>query len=113
MYLRPYPGPERRVPVSTLGGSFPLWRRDGKELFYRNANKMMGVDVSVSAAELSLSTPRVLFDQRYTFETSTIANYDISLDGKRFLMVKDEFGAGRLNVILNWFEELRRLAPVP
>ena len=111
VYLRPYPGPERRVPVSTLGGSFPLWRRDGKELFYRNANKMMGVDVSVSAAELSLSTPRVLFDQRYTFETSTIANYDISLDGKRFLMVKDEFGAGRLNIILNWFEELKRLAP--
>src|SRR4029078_10797592 len=69
VYLRPYPGPERRVPVSTLGGSFPLWRRDGKELFYRKANKMMGVDVSVSAAELSLSTPRVLFDQRYTFET--------------------------------------------
>ena len=72
---------------------------------------MMGVDVSVSAAELSLSTPRVLFDQRYTFETSTIANYDISLDGKRFLMVKDEFGAGRLNIILNWFTELQQRVP--
>ena len=76
------------------------------------ANKMMEVDVSLSGTEVSLSTPRVLFDQRYTFETSTIANYDIGLDGQRFLMVKDEFGAGRLNIILNWFEELRRLAPV-
>jgi Tol biopolymer transport system component len=112
VYLRPFPGPERRWAVSTQGGSFPLWRRDGKELFYRNGNKMMAVDVSdTSPSEVTLSTPRVLFDQRYTFETLTSANYDVSPDGQRFLMVKDESGAGRLTMVLNWLEELRARLP--
>jgi hypothetical protein len=38
-------------------------------------------------------------------------NYDVSPDGQRFVMVKDESGSGRLNVVLNWFDELTRLAP--
>ena len=44
--------------------------------------------------------------------TSTIANYDINLAGSRFLMVRDEVGAGRINIVLNWFEELKCLAPI-
>jgi len=40
-----------------------------------------------------------------------IPNYDISADGQRFVMVKDESGSGRLNVVLNWFDELTRLVP--
>jgi serine/threonine protein kinase len=48
-----------------------------------------------------------LFEQHYAFGAGiTIANYDVSRDGKRFLMVKDEAGAGRLNVVLNAFREL-------
>jgi hypothetical protein len=43
----------------------------------------------------------------------TLPNYDISGDGQRFLMVKDESGSGRLNMVLNWFEELKRLVPAP
>ena len=42
----------------------------------------------------------------------TIANFDVSSDGQRFIMVKDELTAGRLNVVLNWFSDLARLAPV-
>jgi hypothetical protein len=53
---------------------------------------------------------RGLFEQRYAFLTSTIPNYDISADGQRFVMVKDESGSGRLNVV-NWTEELKRLVP--
>jgi hypothetical protein len=40
-----------------------------------------------------------------------MANYDVTQDGQRFIMVKDESGAARLNVILNWLSELRRVAP--
>jgi len=112
VYVRPYDQTERRYVVSTDGGSYPVWRRDGKELFYRSANRMMSVNVASAGQELSLSPPHMLFERRYGFETSTIANYDVSLDGNRFLMVKDEVGAGRINVVLNWFEELKRLAPV-
>ena len=38
--------------------------------------------------------------------------YDVSTDGERFVMVKDESGSGRLNVVLKWFDELTRLAPI-
>ena len=106
VYVRPYPGPDRKYPVSTQGGSQPLWNRNGRELSYRNAHKMMVVDVTTSPG-LVLSQPRQLFEQRYAFLTTTIPNYDISADGQRFVMVKDESGSGRLNVILNWHEELR------
>ena len=109
VYVRPFPGPDRKWTVSTQGGTSPRWNRNGRELFYRNENKMMVVDVSTSS-ELALSQPRLLFEQRYAFgSTITIANYDVSPDGQRFVMVKDESGSGRLNVVLNWVDELTRL----
>jgi Tol biopolymer transport system component len=111
VYLRTFSGPSpgRRLAVSTLGGLQPRWNRNGKELFYRNGNKMMVVDVSTSP-ELVLSPPRQLFEQRYAFGPSvTTPNYDVTPDGESFVMVKDESGSGRLNVVLNWFDELTRL----
>ena len=110
VYVRPFPGPDRRWPVSTQGGTQPVWNRNGKEIFYRIGNKMMGVDVSGSV-DLTLSQPRQLFDQRYVFQNVSLANYDVSPDGQQFVMVKDEAGSGRLNVVLNWTEELKRLVP--
>ena len=80
VYLRPYPGPDRKKQVSTQGGTHPKWNRNGKELFYRVGNKMMVVDVSTSP-DLTLSQPRVLFEQRYAFGNGTIANYDVSPTG--------------------------------
>jgi len=56
----------------------------------------------------------VLFEQRYAFGSAqTVANYDVSPDGQRFVMVKDDSASGRINLVLNWFEELKRLAPSP
>ena len=110
VYLRPYPGPDQKMPLSTQGGTQPLWNRNGKELFYRHVNKMMVVSVTTSPTVV-VSEPRQLFEQRYAFLTSTIPNYDISADGLRFVMVKDESGSGRLNVVLNWTEELKRRVP--
>jgi len=111
VYVRPYPGPDRKVPVSTEGGTHPRWNRNGKELFYRNGNKMMVVDVSATP-DLGLSRARILFEQRYAFGSAqTVANYDVSPDGERFVMVKDDSASGRINVVLNWLEELKRLVP--
>jgi Tol biopolymer transport system component len=111
VYVRPFPGPERRWQVSTQGGTQPLWSRTGRQIFYRIGNRMMVVDVS-PGVDLSLSPPRQLFEQRYVFQNVSLANYDLSADGERFLMVKDEAGSGRLNVVLNWSEELKRLVPI-
>ena len=111
VYMRPFPGPDRRWQISTQGGTQAIWNPNGKEIFYRSANKMMVVEVS-TAPEVTLSPPRLLFEQRYAFGAGvTIANYDVSRDGQRFVMVKDESSAGRLNVVLNWFSDLARIRP--
>ena len=71
----------------------------------------MVVDVA-GGSEPTLSAPRLLFEQRYSYGSATAnANYDVSPDGQRFVMVKDESDSGRVNVILNWLDELNRLAP--
>ena len=93
------------------GGTQPLWNPNGREIFYRNGDKMMAVDVATTP-DMKLSPPHLLFEQRYAFGAGiTIANYDVTRDGQRFIMVKDEAGAARLNVVLNWFEDLSRVAP--
>jgi serine/threonine protein kinase/Tol biopolymer transport system component len=106
VYVRPFAGPDRRWPVSTQGGTQAIWNPNGREIFYRNGNKMMAVDVT-AAPDLKLSPPHLLFEQPYAFSAGiTIPNYDVSRDGRRFLMVKNEAGAGRLNVVLNAFADL-------
>jgi serine/threonine protein kinase/Tol biopolymer transport system component len=108
VYLRPFPGPDRHWQVSTQGGTQPVWSRNGKEIFYRVGNKMMVVDVA-AGVDITLSQPRMLFEQRYVFQNISLANYDVSPDGQRFVMIRDEAASGRLNVVLNWTEELKRL----
>ena len=112
IYLRGFPGPDRRWQVSTDGGTQAVWNPNSREIFYRSGNRMMAVDLSTTP-NVVLSPPRVLFEQRYAYGAGiTIANYDVTRDGQRFVMVKDESTAGRLNVVLNWFQELQRLVPV-
>ena len=72
---------------------------------------MMAVEVSTSS-KLGLSRPRGRFEQRYVFGGQTVANYDVSPDGQRFVMVRHDSAAGRITLVLNWFEELKRLVPV-
>ena len=60
VYVRPYPGPDRKVQVSTHGGTHPKWNKNGKELFYRDGNKMMVVDVSTRPGPHALSTARAV-----------------------------------------------------
>jgi serine/threonine-protein kinase len=113
VYLRPFPEPDQRWQVSTEGGTQPLWNPNGREIFYRSGDKMMVVSVSTGRAP-TLSAPTLLFETPYAFGAGvTIPNYDISADGRRFVMVKEDSNASRLNVVINWFEELKRLVPAP
>jgi len=61
-------------------------------------------------------SPVALFTARYTIG-GAVVNYDISPDGQRFLMIKaadeEEGQPGQINVVQNWFEELKRLVPTP
>jgi len=115
IYVQPYPGPGGKWQISSDGGTEPLWNRNGRELFYRSGNKMMAVQITTQPA-FAPSKPTMLFEGEYAssqFPATGIA-YDVSADGQRFLMVKENDQATattQINVVLNWFEELNRLAP--
>jgi serine/threonine-protein kinase len=114
VYVQPYPGPGAKSQVSTEGGTEPAWNPNGRELFYRTGSKMMAVDVTTQAS-FSAGKPRMLFEGPYVPTGVTHPNYDVSPDGKRFLMVKESEQAQaaptQINVVLNWFEELKQKVP--
>ena len=112
VYVQPYPGPGGRWLISSEGGSEPVWSADGRELFYRHEEQMIAVTVEIEPL-FRAGAPQVLFEGQYVGDPGPNSrNYDISPDG-RFLMMKAEALSqqGQINVILNWFEELKRLAP--
>lgn len=120
IYVRSFPNTTKKWPASADGGTQAAWSRDGSELFYRNGSRMYSVRVAErpdvaerghAAAEpdLMLSPPTMLFDQTFSYGSGiTFAHYDVTADG-RFLMIKRDSDSGRLNVVLNWTEELKRL----
>ena len=115
IYVQPYPGPGGKWQISTEGATEPLWNPNGKELLYRSGNKMMAVEVA-TGLNFSAGKPRVLFEGQYTalvWAQAALA-YDVSADGQRFLMTKqtgEASSATQMNVVLNWFEELKRRVP--
>ena len=111
IYLAPYPAMDRKWPVSTRGGTQARWSRNGREIFYRDGNRMMTVEVDASGSDVRLSSPKLLFEQPFTTGAYvTTANYDVTADGG-FVMLQAETGVPRLAVILNWFEELKTKFP--
>ena len=112
IYVQPFPSPGRKWQISTDGGTEPVWASTG-ELFYRNVDKMMAVETTTQPA-FSPGRPRMLFEGRYVTTLLTMPNYDVSPDGRRFLMVKEgdpSTSSAEISVVLNWFEELKRLVP--
>ena len=114
VYVQPYPGPGGKWLISTEGGTEPAWNSNGRELFYRSGDKMMAVDIATQPS-FTAGKPRVLFEGRYVPTPATSPNYDVSPDGQRFLMLKpseqEASAPTQINVVLNWFEELKRRVP--
>jgi hypothetical protein len=103
-------------------GQEPVWGPMGRELFYRHDRKLLVVKIDETATSLNVGAPTQLFDDPYRLDTGGaqggMANYDISPDGKRFVFVEEPRPANaaaqplvHLQVVLNWFEELKRRAP--
>ncbi len=105
VFLVNYPQLTQRVKISVSGGQEPIWSPDGKELFYRDGDDIMVVSVSTDD-KLSVGEPRVVL--RNLSIAKTWANYRISPDGKRFLVLQRDPNAvpRQINVILNWTREL-------
>jgi len=113
IFLQPYPPAlDQRQKVSLAGGIHPVWNPvwnpKGGEIFYRSGDKMMSVRLTVTPAGATLTTPVELFSGRYAFGNgNTMANFSVTRDGERFILVKQS--GANLNVVLNWFEELKRV----
>lgn len=110
IYVQPFSGASGKWMISTEGGQYPRWARNGHEIFFINGDKLMSVPVETQPA-FKAGTPRALFQ---TAGFLGVGNYDVAPDGQHFLMIKQEealTSIKELKVILNWFEDLKRLAP--
>jgi Tol biopolymer transport system component len=119
VYVRAFPGPGAKHQISAAGGHSPAWARTGRELFYlqrdpaagRYVNDFVAVEIT-SSPEFSASRPRRLFG-RPVSSALPIRNYEVSADGRFLILTPYDpptEEVTELQVVLNWFEELNRLA---
>jgi eukaryotic-like serine/threonine-protein kinase len=119
IYVRPFPNGTGKWQVSTNGGIFPRWRRDGKELYYLsvpNSGKLMAAEIRVEGSSFQTETPHALFDSGY-ININHATNYHVfavSADGQKFLIPRPAGGlaadiAGSpITVVVNWTAALNK-----
>jgi Tol biopolymer transport system component len=111
VYVQSFPQPSERTPISSGGGTEPVWARNGRELFFRNGDHLMASRVDGSGARFVAGEPTGLFqlsfDERTDFGSGG-ANYDVSLDGSRFVLPRRKHppSATVIDVVLNWPQTL-------
>ena len=116
IYVQSFPPGGGKWQITSNGGNFPRWRRDGKELFYMDSisfGKIVSVTVNVTGSKFESSAPRPLFDSGYI--NSLVSGhrgqwntYAVSADGQRFLIPRPESNLTTtladtpITVVLNW-----------
>jgi serine/threonine-protein kinase len=113
VYAKSYPGPGPRVQISDAGGGEPVWAKDGRRLFYRNGRAMIAAHIERGTRDGTLAVTRrehLFSGVYYGGVNERGASYDVSPDGKRFVMARslDEDGT-QLLVWTGWLDEVRRL----
>jgi serine/threonine-protein kinase len=114
IFVQPSSGPGARVQISPDGGVSPRWSPAGDEIFYVNVERQALMAVAIQTdRELEPGVPRFLFG--WPFGPGFSREYDVSSDGLRFVVVgtneSNEEPAERIQIVLNWHEELKRLVP--
>ncbi|MHC4174703.1 MAG: protein kinase domain-containing protein [Planctomycetota bacterium] len=114
IYIKPYPGPAGAIPVTTDGGREPVWDPSEKALYYRDdaGDKLFKVSILTEPA-VQVGSPELLFEGRFREGLFWGRNYDISPQGDFFILIEEGEmqPAAQINVVVNWFEELKRLVP--
>lgn len=101
VYVDSFPERRQAIRVSTAGGWYPEWGRDGRELFYLSPDyKLMAVNLKVTPDSIAPSEPRELF--RLPAAVTNWSPYEVAPDGQRFLVRAMSGQSAPLNVILNW-----------
>ena len=112
--MRAFSGPGGKWQISTDGGAQPLWPKTAGEIFYRNGERLLAVPVRMQPT-FQPGTPPQLFVGRYLSFTGPFRTYDVTPDGKRFLLIRNkeaELAASQLTVALHWSTELRQRVPL-
>lgn len=106
VFVRPFPKGEGRSQVSANGGVQPRWSRDGKELFYLQDDTLMATPVSIAGSFSSGVPARLFSNSTFRGFAMTSSNYDVSRDGKRFVMAAPLDGAKSkppsIHIVQNW-----------
>jgi len=117
VFVSPFPEGSGRWVVSVNGGMHPKWNGRGDELFYKEDDALMVVTVD-TRSEFEAGVPQKLFDgdkvdiRLYDDHRPINPVYDVTADGQKFVMLESlEEETSSLVVLLNWFEEFKRLAP--
>ena len=111
VYVAPFPALNTRHQLTVEGGHQPRWSRDGRQLFYRWGDGVFAVPVDTGST-FSAGKPARLFELERSVRADV--SYDADATGGRFVMLKtsaDEQASPRLNVVLNWTDELMRRVP--
>ena len=108
IYVRPFPKGTGKWQVSSNGGNHPRWGSDGRELFYVSGDELIFVPVTLDA-NFSAKSPASLFEDRFLSSGSFAPPYDVSADGRSFLVREQIEDAQEpvIRVVQNWFEEFR------
>ena len=104
VYVRPYPGPGARVPVSVRGGAEPAWSRDGRELYYRAADSLMVASVALRPT-FAVTGRRVLFAGAF-LGGGPFREYDPAPNGQHFLMIQGGTTPAVLVAVHHFFDRL-------
>jgi serine/threonine-protein kinase len=116
VYVRPFPGPGGKWQISNGGETYPSWSRTKHELFYGSANgQLMVAAFTVEGDSFGTEKPRLWSDGHFITRGPN-RMFDLHPDGERFALVPPEpiQGSGhyRTTFVFNFFDELRRIAPV-
>jgi serine/threonine-protein kinase len=123
IYVEPFPPTGARRRISQDGGYWPLWSPEGSKLFYRPFSR--GAGITLRSVDI-VTQPAFAFSNEQTLPVegfkvvATYRDYDITPDGEQLLMVfpanrsdTGEPARPQINIVLNWFEELKERVPVP
>jgi Tol biopolymer transport system component/predicted Ser/Thr protein kinase len=124
VYILPFPGPGPPVRLTREGGGHPMWSPDGRQVFYRRSfhrhlsrsqgARLFSMPITARGG-VEFGAERMLPLEGFLV-FNTYKDYDITADGKRFLLIVPVAGAmrpPRISVVQNWFEELKARVPVP
>jgi hypothetical protein len=109
VYVRPYPGPGGRVPVSLHGGTEPAWAHSGRELFFRSGDSLMAAAVA-SAPVFTVTGPRLLFTGSFV-SGDGYREYDVAPDDRHFVMLSGGSARSARSTLIGLQHVFDRLKP--